>query len=465
MSSTDLSSLWRATWTIPDPGPSELPDAIDVLIVGAGYTGLWTALAIVTADPSRRVAVVERQHVGFGASGRNGGWCSALLPVSLDTLAARHGRGPAVALQRAMVATVDEVGRFATTVVPADGGGEGLYHRGGTITLARTSRQVDAVRREWDMAARHGLGDDVQLLGPAEAATHCRATGVLAGLYTPHCAAIHPLRLAGALAAACRRRGVTIVEGVGVTDVVAAADSSPRVLTGRGAVTAEVVVLATEAYTAELPGHRRDRLPLYSLMIGSAPLTPAQWEGIGLDDRPTFADARHSVIYGQRTADGRIAFGGRGAPYHFGSRLDPAFDTDRSVRRRLEETVVELFPGLADVAFPFHWGGPLGVPRDWHPHVRFDRRLGLASAGGYVGDGVATANLAGRTLADLILGRDTELTALPIVGHRSRRWEPEPLRWAGVRLAALAARRADEADRAGRRSAAAWSRLFTALTG
>ena len=145
------------------------------------------------------------------------------------------------------------------------------------------------------------------------------------------------------------------------------------------------------------------------------------------------------IIYGQRTADGRLAFGGRGAPYHFGSRIAPEFDTDERVRAMLRATLAELFPVTADVELPFPWGGPLAVPRDWHPHVRFDRARGLASAGGYVGDGVAAANLAGRTLADLVLGRDTDLTHLPIVGHRSPRWEPEPLRWVGARVAAAAA--------------------------
>jgi glycine/D-amino acid oxidase-like deaminating enzyme len=222
-------------------------------------------------------------------------------------------------------------------------------------------------------------------------------------------------------------------------------------------------VVATEAYTALLPGHRRDLLPIYSLMIGSEPLTPEQWEAVGLANRTTFADARRTVIYGQRTADGRLAFGGRGAPYHYGSRIHESFDRDDAVRRRLEATVVDLFPPLRDVRFEFHWGGALGVPRDWHPHVSYDRASGLAGAGGYTGDGVATANLAGRTLADLVVGRETELTRLPWVGHRSRRWEPEPLRWLGVRLTALAAQRADAADAAGRRSAAMWDRLFSVL--
>ena len=205
------------------------------------------------------------------------------------------------------------------------------------------------------------------------------------------------------------------------------------------------------------------------MMIGSDVPSDAQWAEIGLADRPTFTSATNMVIYGQRTADGRLAFGGRGAPYHYASRIEDRFDTDRRVREMLLDTIRRLFPVLRDVEFPFHWGGPLGIPRDWHPHAVFDRSTGVASAGGYAGDGVATANLAGRILADLILGHDTDLTRLPIAGHRSRRWEPEPLRWLGVRLGAMAASRADAAEAStaplARHRARAWSRMFGTLTG
>jgi glycine/D-amino acid oxidase-like deaminating enzyme len=228
-------------------------------------------------------------------------------------------------------------------------------------------------------------------------------------------------------------------------------------------------VLATEAYATQLPGRRRRVLPIYSLMIGSEPLSDAQWDEIGLTDRQTFTVASHVIVYGQRTADGRIAFGGRGAPYHFGSRIADRFDTDPAVRAALGETLVAMLPALRQVALPHHWGGPLAAPRDWHPHVGYDRNAGVAGAGGYVGDGVATANLAGRTLADLICGRETDITRLPWVGHRSRSWEPEPLRWLGVRTVATAAARADRAEASPGRlagpRATAWSTLASLLSG
>ena len=316
-----------------------------------------------------------------------------------------------------------------------------------------------------DEARSFGFGpDDLRWLDAGEVEQHCHATDVRSAMYTPHCAAIHPLRLVHAVAAAAQRRGVRIHEHTPVVTI------EPRqVTTSRGRVRAGVIVLATEAFTVDLPGHHRDVIPLYSLMIGSEPLTSRQWDQIGLAHRPTFNDARNMIIYGQRTADGRIAFGGRGAPYHYASRIDPRFDRDERVRTMLVAAVRDLFPVLGDVEFPYHWGGPLGVPRDWQCAVRYDRSSGLATAGGYVGDGVATTNLAGRTLADLITGRDSDLVRLPWVQHRLRRWEPEPLRWLGVNVARRAAAGADAAEaRSGRVAswqARTWTRLLDALTG
>ena len=210
-------------------------------------------------------------------------------------------------------------------------------------------------------------------------------------------------------------------------------------MTARGTVRAEVVVRATEGYTATLAGQRRAVAPVHSLIIATEPLPPDVWEGIGLRRRETFTDHRHLIIYGQRTADDRLVFGGRGAPYFLASRTRATFDGDYPVFRRLHRTLVDLFPAVADHRVTHVWGGALGVPRDWCASVGLDRQSGLAWAGGYVGDGVGTTNLAGRTLADLVLGRDTDLVRLPWVGHRSRAWEPEPLRWLGINAGLRAA--------------------------
>ncbi|GIF05656.1 NAD(P)/FAD-dependent oxidoreductase [Actinoplanes siamensis] len=373
----------------------------DVAIAGGGFTGLWTAYYLAKADPSVRVTVLEAEHCGFGASGRNGGWASGLFPVSEEKLARRYGAAAARAMHAALEDSVDEIAR---TGIDCD------YAKGGMLSLLRTPGQL---RR----ASATGL------LDAAAARAICNAEGVLGGVYSEHCAALHPGKLVRGLAAEVQRLGVTIHEGTRVLGLRRGA-----VVTDHGTVRAGTVLRALEGWTASLAGHRRELAPVYSLMIATEPLPAAVWERIGLRRRETFTDDRRMVIYGQRTADDRLAFGGRGAPYHFGSRVRPEFDRVPAVFGRLRHTVRELF-GI-DVPVAYRWGGPLGIPRDWMPGVGL--RDGVAWAGGYVGDGVAATNLAGRTLTDLILGRESALTGLPWVGHRSRRWEPEPARWLGI---------------------------------
>ena len=410
-------------------------------IVGGGFTGLWTAYYLAEADPSLRVAVVEAEVAGFGASGRNGGWCSALFPASLDKLAALRARsgGPpdragALAQHAAMRATVDEVGR----AIEAEGI-DAHWAKGGTVVLARTRAQLTRARADVEHARRWGLGeDDVRLLAGQEARSMLAATQVRGATYTPDCAVVHPGRLVAGLAEAVERRGVTIYEGTRATSL-----EQGQVRTDRGTLRAEVVVRATEGYTRSLRGRRRELAPVYSLIIATEPLPPETWERIGLRRRESWSDQRHVIIYGQRTADDRMVFGGRGAPYHFGSAIKPGFDRDDRVFAALRATLVDLFPVLSSARITHAWGGALGVPRDWCASVGLDRSTGLAWAGGYVGDGVSTTNLAGRTLRDLVLGHDTDLTRLPWVGHRSRRWEPEPLRWLGANAGLRAMRLAD----------------------
>ncbi len=420
------------------PRPALPGDIVaDVAIVGGGFTGLWTALYLRRRHPELRVVVLEADVVGFGASGRNGGWCSALLPMGLERMAAAAGRDAAIAMQRAMFDTVDEVGRVA-----AEEGIDCHYAKGGYLHLATSPAHTGRLRDELEEARRFGLGDeDLRWLDRSEAAARLAASGVLGALYTPHCAAIHPARLVRGLAQAVERAGAVIHEGTRVRSI-----KPGQVRTGAGRVRADVIVRATEGFTRTLRGERRTLVPLYSLMIATEPLPDDVWERIGLRQRETFNDARHLIIYGQRTADGRFAFGGRGAPYHFGSAIRPEFDRVAAVHESLRVTLRALFPAIGDAAVTHRWGGPLGVPRDWHCSVGLDQRRGLAWAGGYVGDGVATTNLAGRTLADLIGGEATELTALPWVDHRSRRWEPEPLRWIGINAGLRLPNSADETE-------------------
>jgi glycine/D-amino acid oxidase-like deaminating enzyme len=434
-------SLWmeQVGGLVPRPALGGDVD-VDVAVVGAGYTGLWTAYYLALAEPSLRIAVVEREIAGFGASGRNGGWCSALFAASREKVAkaaggGESGRTAALDLQAAMVGTVDEVGR----VVAAERIDCG-YAKGGTLTLATSPAHEERIRAE--VAADHDWGlADTRWLSPAEVKERIDASGVLGAAFTPHCARVQPAALVRGLARAVEARGVRVYERTAATAL------RPGVVeTDRGEVRAPVVVRATEAYTPELAGLRRAVLPIYSLIVATAPLPPDAWAEVGWDGRETLTDGRHLLIYAQRTADGRVAFGGRGAPYHLRSATDPAYDRDERVFAELERTMRALLPGIGDVPVTHRWGGPLGAHRDWFPSVGIDRGTGLAWGGGYVGDGVGTANLAGRTLADLILRRDTALTRLRWVGHRSRRWEPEPLRWAGATAVRRLATSADAAE-------------------
>jgi glycine/D-amino acid oxidase-like deaminating enzyme len=415
-----------------------------VAIVGAGFTGLWAALYLARADPSLRIAVVEAEAAGYGASGRNGGWCSALFPSSLGSVAQRSDRAGALALHAAMRETVDEVLRTAD-----DEGIDAQAAKGGTIGLARSAPQWTRAQAEVAEARTWGLGeDDIRLLDEAEATGVLAATRLRGATYTPDCAAIHPGRLVRGLADAVVRRGVALYEQTPATAIAAG-----RVVTRHGNVRAEHVIRATEGYTRSLEGERRRLVPVYSLIIATEPLPAEVWEQIGLRRRETFSDHRHLIIYGQRTADDRFVFGGRGAPYHFGSRIRASYDRVPRVFDGLQETLVDLFPAVRDAAITHRWGGALGIARDWTASVGVDRATGLGWAGGYVGDGVGTTNLAGRTLADLVLGRETELTRLPWVGHRSRAWEPEPLRWLGINAGLRAMTWADrEEARTGRES-------------
>ncbi len=442
-------SYWLETCTngTDDLTPrASLPGDVeaDVAIVGAGYTGLWTAHHLLRNDPSLRVVVVEREIAGWGASGRNGGWCSALFATSWSRVAREYGPAAALAMRRALERTVDEVGAWCSEY-----GVDAHYARGGTLTLARGAAQVERVRAEVEEDRRRG-GDETTWLDSSTAAERLAATGVDGAAWTPHCAAVHPARLARGLARVAESQGAQIFEQTPVIEL------RPHVvMTDRGTIRADVVVRATEGYTADLPGTHRDLVPLWSFVIATEPIDAETWASIGWGNRETLTDGRHLIIYAQRTADGRIVFGGRGAPYRWGSRTTPTV-SQHATFSRLEEELRWLLPQVKDVAVTHRWGGVLGVSRDWRPAVVFDRRDGLAWAGGYVGDGVGCAALAGRTLADLILERKTDETALPWVGHRWRRWEPEPLRWLGIHGMTGVMARADAVEaRTGRQAASA----------
>ncbi len=419
----------------------------DVCIVGAGLTGLWTAYELKRAAPGLDVVVLEAQVAGFGASGRNGGWVLGELSGSSARWIARAGLAGARAMTRAIHATVDEVG-----AVVAREGIDCDFVKGGTLALARSAAQLarQRERRSEDVAEAIGHEDAVPL-DAAQTRERIVARGALGALYSPHCARVQPARLVRGLADAAERAGATIFER---TPVVRIDPGLAR--TGRGVVRARHVVRATEGYTAHLPGLHRRLLPMNSSMIVTEPLGDTAWAQLGWRGGETVRDDAHVYVYLQRTADGRIAIGGRGVPYRYGSQTDREGPVPAATVRELRERLVSMFPVCAEVGIDAAWHGVFGVARDWMPAVGLDRANGLAWAGGYVGEGVAAANLAGRTLRDLLLARDSELTRLPWVGASARAWEPEPLRYLGARAIYRLYRAADGLEsRRGRPSAIA----------
>ena len=427
-------------------------DRADVVIVGGGFTGLWSAYYLLQADPDLDVVVLEAEHVGFGASGRNGGWVSSLWPVSMDVVASDHGVAAAKDLSAALRDTVRHVGE----VCEAEGIKSG-YRRGGVLVAARGRAQVKRARAGIDPADPWGA--EWRWLDRDEFRSRLAIADADGGTFNPHCARVQPWRLVSGLAAVVRRLGARVEEGQRVDHI-----EPGKVKAGRRTWSARHVIVATEAWTPRLPGRRRQVAPVYSLMVATAPLPAETWDRIGLHDREVFSDHGHLITYGQRTVDDRIAFGGRGAPYHLFSRVEPEFDGDLHVFRKLRKTLTSWLPDLGDVKFTHSWGGPLGIARDWHPSVTYDPVSRIGGAGGYVGDGVAATNLAGRTLADLVLGRTTSLTGLPWVNHASPAWEPEPLRWLGINAGLRLAGLADLEERVTRRPASTGA-LLERLTG
>jgi len=424
----------------PRPSLAHSTD-VDVAILGAGYSGLWTAYFLLRHSPQLRVAVVEKEIAGFGASGRNGGWCSPNFPVTATTLEKRFGAEAARNLLLSMRAAVDEVGRVCNEEKI-----DARFHKGGVLTLARGRHQLPGIRSSYAAYERLGLGDRYQMLSATEATERIRVSDVHGGLFTPDGASLHPARLVRGLARAVEARGGIIYEQTLVTGFKAGS-----LITPGGELRAKrAMVLAGEAYLTRLPRLHRALLPVYSLISLTEPLSASQWSQIGWQNGESVASTRNTVVYLTKTPDGRILFGSRGAPYAFGSKIRDQQDTHEATVKMIQRSLVEWFPPLAGIGFTHAWGGPVGMPRDWMPAVRFDASSRIGSIMGYTGQGVSTSNLSGRLLAGLITNRPTGLETLPPAQRCSPKWEIEPLRWLIVRYMQGAFLRIDEAAEAGR---------------
>ena len=441
-------SLWSENsfeWNFPEITSSQ---SYDVVIVGAGYSGLWSAHHLLNVNPSLSIAILDARQPGFGASGRNGGWCSAFSPMSLEAVAAQSNKQGAIDLQHSLVTSVDEIGAHIVKSNIECG-----WHKGGTLSFAANGLQLEKIKENIAMSRDFGFDDSfMDYLTPNRAEARVNVKGSLGASYSPHCAALQPAQLVDGLVKQLLSKNVQFFGSSRVSNI-----TSHRVSvdTSKGSVSVDAkwIIRATEGFTARMKQYRRDVAPLYSYMIATEPLSNTQWNEIGWNNRETVSDGRNLVIYVQRTADGRIAFGGRGAPYKFASRIGSRFDNNPKIHSLIETSMREMFPSINNVAVTHRWGGALGVHRDWFTSAKVDHHNHVATLGGYVGDGVAFSYVAAKEVAHSITGTPQNHCPLPILNHVSRRWEPEPLRYIGINSILRLTERADEIEkRTGRKN-------------
>ncbi|PPA02902.1 FAD-dependent oxidoreductase [Pseudomonas sp. MWU12-2312b] len=399
---------------------------LDVAIIGAGYTGLWTAYYLKRQAPELNIAIIEAQTAGFGASGRNGGWLMGNL-LGEDRLLAPLSPQQRRASYDLLHRIPDEV-----QIVLEREGIDCDYRKGGVLyCAARYPEQESSLRQYLDSLHRQGLNEnDYRWLSARQLAQQIRIAKPYGGIYAPHVATLHPAKLVRGLARTVERMGVRIYENSPVTHWQAGS-----LRTAQASVRSRWVVPAVEGYSVTLPPLGRYQLPVQSLIVATEPLSAATWDEIGLSNGQAFSESSRQVTYGQRTADNRLIFGARGG-YQFAGKLRHDFNLTSSEIELRRYLFSELFPQLKNVQITHGWGGNLGMSRRFKPHMLCDQASGIALSGGYGGEGVGASNLGGRTLADLILQRDTELVHQPWVVPRRgldalRAWEPEPCRWLG----------------------------------
>lgn len=435
-------SFWLDSSSRPEPQPPLAGDtSADLVVVGGGYTGLWTALLARSADPGRDVLLIERGECGTAASGRNGGFCAASLTHGLDNGLARFP-DEMPALERLGAENLDAIEKAI-----ADHGIDCDFERTGELELATEAHQVEWVREGVETAQRFGH-DAVLLDRDAVRAEVDSPTYLAGGWHRDRVALVDPARLAWGLRAACLQLGVRIAEH---TSAIGVERDGPglRLRTEQGVVRSARAALATNAFPGLLRRMRPFTVPVYDYVLVTEPLSSAQWDSIGWTGRQGLADVGNQFHYYRRTADGRILWGGYDAIYHWRNGLRPELDQRPATFEALAAQFFETFPQLDGVRFSHRWGGAIDTSTRFFAFQRTALGGRVAYSVGYTGLGVGASRFGARVMLDLLDGRDSEALSLRAVRSRPLPFPPEPVRWAGIELTRRGLARADA--NAGRR--------------
>ena len=404
-------SLWRNQGSITARDCVKAANSFDVAIIGGGFSGLWSAYHLKQLQPSLKIAIFEQKYVGYGASGRNGGWASAEYPTSNSRLLKEHGVQTYKNLRKSLIESIDEIGQIAKS-----NAWQIEYAKGGALVFATNKAQLTRISSEID--------DEHKFLTKDQASELLNVANIKGGIYTPHCAALNPFNLTQSLAKYLESIGVKIFEESKVEEI-----SDKALLANGHRIGCQISIRATEAFTAR-KWIANQQIPIYSLMIATERLPSEILTQIRNSQRATFQEACNLITYAQITGDNRLAIGGRGSRYKLFSHLSERSETDVRMHSALEKRAVKWFPQLQSVNFEYLWGGPIALTRRWQSYLNYNPITGQAAIGGYVGDGVTLSYLVAKTLAQIIDGQKTP--DLPFVNQRIGRWEPEPIRYLAV---------------------------------
>jgi glycine/D-amino acid oxidase-like deaminating enzyme len=405
------SSLWQGKQNINYRKPISKNDSFDVVVIGAGFSGLWSAFHLKQFQPNLKIAILEKEYVGFGASGRNGGWASAEYPTSSNRLIKENGLKSYKNLRTAITKSIDEIGEIAKS-----NNWQIDYAKGGALVFARGNAQLSRISKEID--------EEHQLLNKSQTTDLLNIPSALGSVFTPHCAALNPFKLVRALADHLEKLGVMIYEQSSVSEI-----RDKQVEVNGFNVNCTFSIRATEAFTPrKWMGNRQ--IPIYSLMVATEPLSNEVVKEIRNTQRATFQEACHLITYAQITGDNRLALGGRGVRYKLFSRLSERSEIDNRMHSALEKRARSWFPQITDAKFEYRWGGAVALTRRWQAYLNFDQATGRAEIGGYVGDGVTLSYLVAKTLAEKMSNIKT--ANLPFIDQGIGRWEPEPIRYLAV---------------------------------